>query len=1064
MTLLNDVPFKLYWKRSLSENNDIDKLPLLNFEQIQQFANLVEPYTALTPARVWRAFDLIQKRVSLEPSASSFLVGITHWYVAWAANHWGRVDWAQIAVQRAEENLGDDNDWQWACLWQYNAMPWTRPNFSQAVIDLETALSGLAMTPLADWGAHVALSLSFAYLLVGELDKAAEIIGTAQKQFEASQDQLNLVRCYYILCSILRRQSEFSQAENQLNQIETIATKYGYKVELAKAYYQWGYIYLTYYNDYPEAYRVFTKALVIFKELEMPLWIALCESSLAQVLLNDGVTTEIVTKLQSAIQIFETFNIIGSRADALLDMAKYERLAGNYLTSISLLELAKDAYTAIEATVMVTTALMHLGATYAFKGNYRLALHFLEKAEQGFIEQKQSYRLAECRLRLSQVWLDTNYYDKAEQNLHLVLAYYQAIEIDNAYVVAAYHRLADVYLRQGRANSALETLAKCRPVVEQLDHTFYNVRQIYFHGVALFHEHQFEIALDLLLKAEHIFAQVGFLLERSMCLVMLGETYLKLEQFDEAANIFELVIQLNQGFEPFYIWPAYSGLAQLASKENQIDDMIVHYQQMFSLLTQQKRRLHQPELVNNYLQPLIPHLQQAIQVGAQLDSPELLLNFIENSKAATLFSRLHQQQITNVQVPTEISENRVTIQQLRSKVIKFEKEGFFKYRSAISQTKQQIQEKYDLHKELYLQWEREQSIDSVEQLRQFDLSQFRQLAGRHLGGGWCAVNYYLTADTIYAILITPNEIYSYQQPFKARIKFALDIVTNSWHSDQTVDADDLIILGDWLFSAELLAQLASDDHLIIIPHQQLHQLPWGALRHSSWSSSLVEKTIPIVVPSINILCSLWEQKKEVEAIELAGVLLGVAEFAGKQSDLPYINDEIKAIERDVEEKGWGQVVTMPQTATKEQLGEILKERTNLVFAHIATHISYDSRNGRNGYIALLEDDLWQDEIGQYGPWPSLVTLSGCDSGQQKMYHGDEQVGLVSAFLTAGTQTVVATLLSIPDATAAYFFAIFYGYFFDGHSPATALALTQRQLLAEKKPLKDWASIFCIGCP
>ena len=77
----------------------------------------------------------------------------------------------------------------------------------------------------------------------------------------------------------------------------------------------------------------------------------------------------------------------------------------------------------------------------------------------------------------------------------------------------------------------------------------------------------------------------------------------------------------------------------------------------------------------------------------------------------------------------------------------------------------------------------------------------------------------------------------------------------------------------------------------------------------------------------------------------------------------------------------------------------------------------------------------------------LVTLSACNSGRSGIASGDEQLGMVRAFLAAGTHSVISTLWPTDDEASAEFFGAFYqnarvlGL-------AAALAEAQRNLLAD----------------
>ncbi len=56
---------------------------------------------------------------------------------------------------------------------------------------------------------------------------------------------------------------------------------------------------------------------------------------------------------------------------------------------------------------------------------------------------------------------------------------------------------------------------------------------------------------------------------------------------------------------------------------------------------------------------------------------------------------------------------------------------------------------------------------------------------------------------------------------------------------------------------------------------------------------------------------------------------------------------------------------------------------------------------------------------------SLVVLSACETGLEKLSSGDELVGLTRAFIYSGTPSVVASLWNVEDSSTVRLMASFY---------------------------------------
>lgn len=93
----------------------------------------------------------------------------------------------------------------------------------------------------------------------------------------------------------------------------------------------------------------------------------------------------------------------------------------------------------------------------------------------------------------------------------------------------------------------------------------------------------------------------------------------------------------------------------------------------------------------------------------------------------------------------------------------------------------------------------------------------------------------------------------------------------------------------------------------------------------------------------------------------------------------------------------------------------------------------------------------------------LVTLSACDTVRGRTGQA-EFVGLPSAFLAAGTQSVVMTLWSIPDAPTAGLMTTFYREMIAGHSKVASLRSAILSTKESSPDPSDWAAFTLIGLP
>jgi len=234
-------------------------------------------------------------------------------------------------------------------------------------------------------------------------------------------------------------------------------------------------------------------------------------------------------------------------------------------------------------------------------------------------------------------------------------------------------------------------------------------------------------------------------------------------------------------------------------------------------------------------------------------------------------------------------------------------------------------------------------------------------------------------------------------------------------------------------------------HLVLVPHDVLHYLPFHALMDGK--RHLIETFSVSYAPSAAIfaLC----QAKSAKA-QGASLILGVP---GPHA--PYILDEVQSVAAILPEPelflGAG-----ASRATLQERGP----RSRVV--HIATHGYFRQDNPMFSGIRLGDSYLNLYDLYQLRLPAELVTLSGCATGLNVVTPGDELLGLVRGLLSAGARTLLLTLWDVHDRSTAEFMKSFYRRFREhGH---TALALQGAMLeLREQCPHPYyWAPFILVG--
>ena len=108
-------------------------------------------------------------------------------------------------------------------------------------------------------------------------------------------------------------------------------------------------------------------------------------------------------------------------------------------------------------------------------------------------------------------------------------------------------------------------------------------------------------------------------------------------------------------------------------------------------------------------------------------------------------------------------------------------------------------------------------------------------------------------------------------------------------------------------------------------------------------------------------------------------------------------------------------------------------------AHLAAHGQHQAENALFATLELAGGPLLGYDLQRLARVPRMVVLSCCDLGLTDVRPGDETFGIVTALLTAGAATVVASVARVGDGTAMAAMTAFHRAVAAGAAPAAALA-------------------------
>lgn len=215
---------------------------------------------------------------------------------------------------------------------------------------------------------------------------------------------------------------------------------------------------------------------------------------------------------------------------------------------------------------------------------------------------------------------------------------------------------------------------------------------------------------------------------------------------------------------------------------------------------------------------------------------------------------------------------------------------------------------------------------------------------------------------------------------------------------------------------------------IIVPHGPLHYLPFHALYDGT--HYLAERCELSYLPGASLLRRLDPTQME----ECPALVLGHS-FGGA---LPHTLEEARAVGDLLR----GEVL-LEDAAT---LAAVQEKSEQAGVLHFATHGDFRPDNPLFSGLALAGDWLTTLDIFNLRLQASLVTLSACQTGRSVIGGGDELLGLMRAFLSAGAASVLMSLWAVEDRSAAAFMTAFYEKLTQGWTKGAALRHAQSWFL------------------
>ncbi|MEP7238956.1 MAG: CHAT domain-containing protein, partial [Ferruginibacter sp.] len=254
-------------------------------------------------------------------------------------------------------------------------------------------------------------------------------------------------------------------------------------------------------------------------------------------------------------------------------------------------------------------------------------------------------------------------------------------------------------------------------------------------------------------------------------------------------------------------------------------------------------------------------------------------------------------------------------------------------------------------------------------------------------------------------------------------------------------------------------------HLVIIPHNELHFIPFEILENPETGKLLLNN----FAVSYNYAASFLTKKEKFNDKQQ---VLAFAPFTGYTTD----NElrQLTASKAEVETLR-GKILT-DTSATKSNF---MKFAEQYGIIHLATHANANDSNPVQSFIAFypqkdssaMESRLYEPEIYNLNlSKSSLVILSACETGKGRLISGEGVMSLSRAFSYAGCPSVITSLWKAEDKATAFIMQQLHIYLQQGLNKDEALQkakldyLKSDKIEARFKTPDFWANLILVGDP
>ncbi|MCI0604307.1 CHAT domain-containing protein [bacterium] len=915
----------------------------------------------------------------------------------------------------------------------------------------------------------------------GEYAEAIKLFEQARILGEKLNDPRIIANALIRTSDIQQRQSQYKEALGNIQMALQIAETRNDKELMAKALNGIGNVHY-FQGNFSEALDVYQRSLKYAEEWGDKTAISIAQEAIGKIYRTQGSTSEALEFYVKAQKTAEEAgdkvrlcSIFSNMGVAYKEQGLHEEAFQRYLLALSAAEELGDKQTYAQT-------LNNLGSLNREQGFLDRAIHYYHQALKSAEEVQNTRGIALVLNNMGDVYATQGLYEKALAYLERALKAREQIG-DRWGITSTLSNIGSIYENQGKYDKALESYQRSLKIAEEAGDrpriilVTYNLGRTYDRkGLYSESEQYFQRSLQV---AKEIDSRKGM----GYALEGLGATYLKIQKFQQAEEALLQARTFGEEIkEPTIIWESSYSLGKVYERQGAIQNALASYRLATDQIERIRSRAGLEEgkagfLANKLIvyEDLIRLLHRLHKENRGQDYETKAFEYSEKAKARAFLDSFAETRIRKGLT----KEQAVAEARLLRKISRIQSE-LWKEKITEQKRNETLRKLQEAEEELDqflldLRLSNPKYAD-LQYPKPYGLDRIR----KELDSDTALLEFFVGEEESFVFAITQKEFRMALLPKKKELKQRVEkykaaisrppVSSRSGNAESTHrEYQDLARALFLELLSPVQKTIRSKKSWIVIPDSVLHYVPLETLI-TERDELLLKRYQFSYAPSATIWANLrtnqgTENRSRTQLLAFADPEL-LSDSSNQERSLSQLR-RLKYARLEVE----GISALYPQTASTLYFGEQATEANfkkepilQYKIIHLATHAVVDEEFPRRSGIILsqtkeAEEDgiLQMHEIVNLNLNADLVVLSACETGLGKLVGGEGIVGLMRAFLYAGTKDVVVTLWNVDDKSTADLMKRFYVHMKSGKSKTESLRQAKLEFIRSAESGSGYAA-------